>query len=381
MIPVEESEELKREVLLELSRRGLVNDVNQEDEQGDEQEDDKSFHPLRRSSVFDLLGEYLPNLRRIIVYTGMCRRVSEKIGVPYDELVAVVRLHEEAHAVTHLGRDEDGEIWKHFHLASVEDKELAAQILTFLYCKASDLASLLRTFRALAENQDEPYNTWREYEASSREEIVAFIHQLRRRPPSLIIDYSFYGGGPIGFKRHHINYRIKGTGTLLHILGPRSGLFGPGSSRHDVVGRKAIAAVDSSTEPLRSQILTLLADLLEVYERWPGISTNRLNISDAIIDIIEGLLDLESDHFEFRAFRLSEDHLARLLAVSRKAMTLRRQGSLERYGVMDAPFHQITLYVDGQWKTWWGNVGWEVQVLEELDRTVRRVATECGAGG
>jgi len=365
-ISVQESDDVKPEVFLELAKRGLTDHCPQEGH--------KSAHQLHTNSIFDLLGDYLPGSGSIIVYTAMCRLVSEKIGVALEDLVAIVRLHEEAHAATHLGRDEHGGIWKHFGLAPVEDKELAAQILTFLYCKASDRPSFLATFRALADSQHEPYNTWREYEASSPKEIAALIRHLRRRTPTLIIDYAYYGGGPIGLSAYGVHYRIKGTGALLHILGPRSGVFGPGSSRPNVVVRKAIAAVDFSQEPLRNQILTLLATPEEVYNRWPATHTNCFHISSAIIDILEGLLDLEPDHLDFRAFKVSEDVLARLLTASREAMSVDRQGSLERHGVMDASFHQITLYVDGKWKTWWGNVGWHIPALEELDQSVRLAA-------
>lgn len=49
------------------------------------------------------LGKYFPKKRRIEIYYRAIQRVSERIGVKFSDLFSVVRVHEWAHAIFHLG--------------------------------------------------------------------------------------------------------------------------------------------------------------------------------------------------------------------------------------------------------------------------------------
>lgn len=369
-ILIEESDDIKRETLQELMRRGLVHGSDHENNE---------ISDLQSRSLVDLLGEYRPDLGLIVIYTAMCQRISEHIGIGLTELVAIVRVHEEAHAVTHLGKDKEGRIWTHFSIAPNADKEQAAQLLTLLYCRAASQPSLLQAFRSLAEHQHEPYNSWRNYENADQNEIVSVIHELRQRGCNLILDYCSFGGGPLGFGGRGLHYRVKGDGTFLHLLRPRSGIFGPGSSRHDVVLRQVVRHLESS-EHLPTEILKLSVFLGEAGKRWPTTSALRWHVSGAVIDILEGMLNLEEEHFDVHVFKPSEAAFAQLLAASRAAMAVTRQGSLEQHGVMDAPIRQLTIWLDGEWKTWWGNVGWQIPALEALDARILSAVQSATSG-
>jgi hypothetical protein len=364
------SMDLKLEVLVELARRGLAPEPVQES--------NESPGAQSTVSVFDLLGAYFPDTGRIVVYASMCRQVAEHLGLSFDELVTVVRLHEEAHAVTHRGQDESDTIWENFGFASMKDKELAAQLLTFLYCRECERPGLLKTFRTLADWQEEPYNTWRQHEGASQKEIAAVIGELRRSKSDFILDYVLVAGGPIGFSRQATHYRIKGNRTFLRIADSRQDIV-LGGSRTGVVVMKAMKIAKGLSRNIQDRVDYLLYLLLEADKRWPKMDAKRLHVQGAVIDILEGLLDLEPEVHESVVFNISESTFAALHANCREALRVAPTGSHERLGIMDAPSQRITLHLDGEWKTWWGNVGWNVPELEELEEGIRLAARQCGA--
>lgn len=52
----------------------------------------------------DLLGKYVPKERRVEIYAERIRQVAEHLKEPEPHLLQVVRLHEWAHALVHVGQ-------------------------------------------------------------------------------------------------------------------------------------------------------------------------------------------------------------------------------------------------------------------------------------
>ena len=135
--------------------------------------------PREDKAIVDVLGEYIPDRRRITIYDEMCRIAAKAMtigpldGEVYkaesadaDLLKQVVLIHEVAHAVTHLGKERGGSsrIWEYFSYADQSDKELAAQAYSLFYFRKYNLDHHEVIFRKLSEHQSSAYNSWKKYE-------------------------------------------------------------------------------------------------------------------------------------------------------------------------------------------------------------------------
>jgi phage terminase Nu1 subunit (DNA packaging protein) len=132
-----------------------------------------------RSSITELMGVYLPDKREVIVYDKMCEIVAAGLDLDVESLKRVVAAHEVAHAVTHLGKDDEEMIWHSFDDAREEDKELFAQIYPLLYFRKVRDRKALSVFRKLADHQDDVYNVWRKYERSEVSEVNDLLMEKR----------------------------------------------------------------------------------------------------------------------------------------------------------------------------------------------------------
>ena len=130
-VPIRHDSNLKREIVKILANAGLCTNQNvlgQLDLRYSEQE---PVFPME-SSIVDTLGEYYPAQGEIVIYDAMCHLAAAALNADVEVLKQVVEAHEIAHAVTHLGMDDEGQIWEHFAVAASEDKELFAQIYPLL---------------------------------------------------------------------------------------------------------------------------------------------------------------------------------------------------------------------------------------------------------
>jgi len=132
-----------------------------------------------RSSITELMGVYLPDKREVIVYDKMCEIVAAGLDLDVESLKRVVAAHEVAHAVTHLGKDDEERIWHSFDDAREEDKELFAQIYPLFYFRKVRDRKALSVFRKLADHQDDVYNVWRKYERSEVSEVNDLLMEKR----------------------------------------------------------------------------------------------------------------------------------------------------------------------------------------------------------
>ena len=166
----------------------------------DEEGQQRPKHPM----ILDLLGKYSPYSREITLYTELIWKVARKMNVAYHALYELVLVHETAHAVTHLGKDADGKIWKDFDSAGVFDQEYFAQIYSHLLFRAAQSGDKLQGYgqvltgedlpwkmplyeiglfheamENLGETQPKPYNTWQKDELKSAAEINSLLHRAR----------------------------------------------------------------------------------------------------------------------------------------------------------------------------------------------------------
>ena len=178
---------------------------NNQENQDDSQNEDDEREPLR-PMILDVLGEYDSGSREVTLYTELIWKVARKRGIPYHVLYQLVLAHETAHAVTHLGKDADGKIWKDFKDASKKKKEFFAQIYPHLLFQAAENGDDLRGYsqvltgedllwkkplydihlfheamKTLGETQLDQYNTWQEDESKSVAEINRMLHRDRLR--------------------------------------------------------------------------------------------------------------------------------------------------------------------------------------------------------
>ena len=190
-----DSTTLNRESVLILFNAGLCTDSDAElwDLRRDESEPN---FPIE-NSIMDIFGEYYPNKKEmphspakkeIVIYEKMCQLAAAAMNVDVEVLKEVVIVHEIAHAITHLGKDNDGRIWEHFGNAETEDQELFAQIYPLLYFKESGNSEALEVFRKLAKHQDARYNSWRSYQTKSLSEINEALHQVRNKQPLEVLE-------------------------------------------------------------------------------------------------------------------------------------------------------------------------------------------------
>lgn len=139
------------------------------------------FHPADKS-VTDMLGDYFPSDRKIVIYRGVCEDTAKSLGVGYSTLEYVVALHEITHAVTHLGEEGSpgsGIIWDFFPEADLWDKELFAQIYPLIHLVGHREMEALDVFQKLSVNQHAIYNSWRVYQAFPLTEINELLSLTR----------------------------------------------------------------------------------------------------------------------------------------------------------------------------------------------------------
>jgi hypothetical protein len=139
------------------------------------------FHPLDKS-ITDMLGDYFPSDRKIVIYKKVCETTAELLGVGYGALEYVVALHEITHAVTHLGEEGfpgSGIIWDFFPDADLWDRELFAQIYPLFHFQQRDEQGALDVFLKLSMNQHAIYNSWQVYQYFPLTEINELLSLTR----------------------------------------------------------------------------------------------------------------------------------------------------------------------------------------------------------
>gem|GEM_PF-4914618 len=134
-----------------------------------------------------LLGEYIPEKRKIVLYRDQIRRVAEKIAriqkaEPEEmerKLRRIVELHETAHAVIHLGRDADGKEFPPDQYKQIDIKleETIVQLLCYFCMEEADLAN---DFEKLCEFLAPEYRLWEKFRNIQPEDLRLYLIRIRR---------------------------------------------------------------------------------------------------------------------------------------------------------------------------------------------------------
>ncbi len=133
-------------------------------------------------SITDLLGDYLPETRNVIIYREVCESTAEQFAIPYDVLEYLVALHEITHAVTHLGEEGfsgSGIIWEFYPHADLWDRELFAQVYPLFHLVKNNDQVALDAFRTLSLNQLAIYNSWQIYQQIPLKKINELLRLTR----------------------------------------------------------------------------------------------------------------------------------------------------------------------------------------------------------
>lgn len=139
--------------------------------------------------VIDLLGVYKSNTNEIILYDLLIRLCSIKLEIDYETLKQIVLIHELSHAITHLGKDSENNIWEHFDIALIEDKEYFAQIYTYKLLAEDNYTSALEVLNKLTETQIEVYQTYKKSISNGISEINNDLLIKRKQIP---LGYELY---------------------------------------------------------------------------------------------------------------------------------------------------------------------------------------------
>ena len=110
--------------------------------------------------ILDLLGVYVPADRKVIIYDLRIRICAGISGIDYQELYDIVLCHELAHAATHLGLDQSGEIWTSFGAETALTIEYFAQIYTYLFFAKKQNFKVNEAMQKLSITQPHVYQTY-----------------------------------------------------------------------------------------------------------------------------------------------------------------------------------------------------------------------------
>lgn len=128
-----------------------------------------------------LLGVYEPEKKEVIIYKKGTEWASQVLQLDKELLIRIVRLHEAAHAVMHLGRDSEGFALSIERLKTIPNtlNETVAQLGTYLV--ARDVSGeLLECFEKLNARQPPEYRLWKDFKDVTVERINQILVKIRR---------------------------------------------------------------------------------------------------------------------------------------------------------------------------------------------------------
>jgi MinD-like ATPase involved in chromosome partitioning or flagellar assembly len=135
-----------------------------------------------------LLGNYLPELGRVVLYREAIERCADKLALRARHVGSVTFLHETIHALTHLGRDLDGRMWPEFALPSASHPlfepsflhETLAQYFTYQQLVRLQDPALLHAFEIMSDRQSAAYRRWRQLRHVPLEDVRSWFLSIRR---------------------------------------------------------------------------------------------------------------------------------------------------------------------------------------------------------
>jgi len=136
--------------------------------------------------IDEVLGSYFPEDQRIVLYVDAIKDYAgQKIKVSSDIITEVVLRHEAAHAVIHLGKDADGNIFKLHDYLRLDGREKPGRLhetLAQLFCfhSVNEDAELSDCLHVLCKYAPAPYVLWDDFRNVSLERIRDILIDIRR---------------------------------------------------------------------------------------------------------------------------------------------------------------------------------------------------------
>lgn len=138
--------------------------------------------------ITGLLGNYQSSAGNVILYNEAIELTADKLALRPRHVGSVTLIHETIHALTHLGRDLDGRMWRDFHLLDAGEPlfepslfhEALAQYFTHRHLVELRDAALLHTFEAMSARSTSVYRTWERLRHVAAEDVRSWFLSIRR---------------------------------------------------------------------------------------------------------------------------------------------------------------------------------------------------------
>lgn len=135
-----------------------------------------------------LLGDYHSDAGQVVLYNEAIDLCADKLALRPRHVGSVTLIHETIHALTHLGRDLDGRMWRDFHLPQADDPlfepssfhEALAQYFTHRHIVELRDPALLHAFEAMSNRQAPVYRAWDRLHHVAAEDVRSWFMSIRR---------------------------------------------------------------------------------------------------------------------------------------------------------------------------------------------------------
>jgi MinD-like ATPase involved in chromosome partitioning or flagellar assembly len=135
-----------------------------------------------------LLGDYQPQLGRVVLYKDAISQCAEKLSLKPRHVGSVTLIHETLHALAHLGRDLDGRMWPEFCLPAANSllfepswfHESLTQYFTYQQLLRLRDSDLMHAFETMSAKQTRAYRVWRRLRHIPLEDVRGWFMSVRR---------------------------------------------------------------------------------------------------------------------------------------------------------------------------------------------------------
>ncbi|MEO8383029.1 MAG: ParA family protein [Acidobacteriota bacterium] len=138
--------------------------------------------------ITGLLGDYQSTSGKVVLYDEAIELCADKLSLRPRHVGSVTLIHETIHALTHLGRDLDGRMWRDFHLPAADGPlfepspfhEALAQYFTHRHLVELRDAALLHAFEAMSARSTSVYRAWERLRHVAAEDVRSWFMSVRR---------------------------------------------------------------------------------------------------------------------------------------------------------------------------------------------------------
>ena len=135
-----------------------------------------------------LLGNYEPNVGRVVLYSKPISQCAEKLALRARHVGSVTLIHETLHALAHLARDLDGRMWSEFALPPMNSRafepswfhETLTQYFTYHQIVRLRDPALMHAFDVMSSKQPPAYRAWIRLRELPIEDARSWFMSVRR---------------------------------------------------------------------------------------------------------------------------------------------------------------------------------------------------------